>query len=296
MPISQFNMSIVADRILDRREYEISRRRFSGLHILLVLFLIPIITLAFVLAFEFACSKLLNSRFFTLNEIAVYGNRQINTSDIIDATGLRSYLGNNSVYSIMPHIIEKRVKSSFRYLEMVKVERKIERGGVKGLYGLLTITVKEREPMAFVASKRDASSFIVVDAGGFILEELKGDMRFSAPYVNMPIILGVDVANFKSSGIPDSSINIALDVVLNAHTLVPGFLIEISYIDARKPDEVMLYLQNQPLSELTVRMASDRIKDGLKDLVPVIMKLRQEKKEVKYIDARFEGAVYCMGL
>ena len=34
----------------------------------------------------------------------------------------------------------------------------------------------------------------------------------------------------------------------------------------------------------------------MEDIVPVISKLTKERKETKYVDARFAGAVYCMGL
>lgn len=279
---------------LGARDYEIYRRRFSMPYIFAGIILMGAIALGMVFAFEFSYRYIINLSIFTLKETAVFGNSQISASDILDSAKLQGYIGINSVYSVLPHVVEKRIKTNFRYLEDMEIKRSVVRDPVKGIYGLLTIKVKERKPIALVASGRDAKSFIVTDADGIALEELKGSDNLGFPYEKMPVILGVDQAALKS-GVLEESFKLGLNVVVNINT-IPELVGKISYIDAREPDNIILYLESHDVSEINVRLARDRIREGLEDIVPVISKLTKERKETKYVDARFAGAVYCMGL
>jgi len=290
-------MGVVADKLVDGSAYKTSKWKFSSLHFLMFLTLLAVFAFAFILAFEFSYDKIINSRFFTLNEIAVYGNKHVSTSIILDATELRTIMSINSVYSIMPHIIEKRIKSQFSYLENVKVKRIVDRDKIRGIYGLLVITVKEREPVALIPCREDSGSFMVVDNNGILLEELKGDVRFTGPYLNMPVIIGVDEVVLKNRKDEIPEVDTALEVISRARVSIPELFNQISYIDSREPEDIKLYLQNPGLSsrtELKIRLAKDRIKEGLEDVLPVVKKIRLDRKEVEYIDLRFPGAVYCM--
>ncbi len=261
-----------------------------------------------------------------IKEIEVKGNQRISSEDILDASGLRMEVDN--ARSIMPHIVEKRIKTQSRYLEQVSVKRRLAREQRARLCAWVTIEVKEREPLALVKSEIDADSFIVIDDRGFILEKVGPGMKpvGISPRENIPVIVGIDVNMLEDEGQSEAGTSdilkhpapdLALDVLVDARSMIPELFDEISYVDVQNPDNIVLYLQRRvenvehgaesSASEsgssvpfalgsgagTTVRLASDRIKEGLSNILPVIMKRRAENKATEYIDARFPEAVYC---
>lgn len=295
--------------------------RFSGVHVFMSIIFLCIITVAIIYAFEWLFSYILNYRLFALKEVLINGNSQIDSVDILDAANLHMYIGTRSVYSIMSHVIEKRIKARFRCLEQVKVIRKAVREPGKGTYGLLSINIKERQPIAIAASGENARSFMVVDEHGFALEEIEAGLKSSPPYTDMPVIVGVDdmVLRVNPERNPDqkTTLDLALDVLVNARLV--NLYGEIQYINARDPDDIILRLRQRSTSDgastsglthselsaisnyqtgVMVRIASDRIRDGLSDATPVITKCMGASREMEYeyIDARFPGAVYCKGV
>jgi cell division septal protein FtsQ len=280
-------------RRLNRRKY---RRRLSSLHTLVMIIPLAIITLASISAFEWLWGNFLNFPIFTLKGVSTQGNGRISSAEVLGASNL--HVGTDSIYSIMSHIIEKRIKARFRYLEQVEVQRRLVLERSKGIYGWVTIVVKEREPVALVSSGRDVDSFMVIDAHGFILEE-----RSQYPYGDMPVIIGVDGETLKNiaqdeSGATDanvcSTLDLALDVLADARSVIPELFDGISYIDARDPDDIILALDagcwmldtgysiaasgiQHPVSgKAIIRIASGRIEEGLSNALPVIMKRREQ--------------------
>lgn len=272
--------------------------------VLAMLIFLVVATLASISAFERLCGGFLNSRLFTLKEIMVQGNNRISSEDIKRASNLN--IESDSIYSIMPHIAEKRIKSLSRYLKQVHVERKLAFRRDEGIYGWVNITVEEREPAALVSIGRDADSFIVVDAHGFAMEEVVAD-PYTGPQSSfgdrLPVIVGVSVRELKPGAENEIPIlSLALDVLEDARSVMPELLDEISCIDARNQDNIILRLLthsvslaagNHSVSEMDIRIASDRIEEGMRSVLPVIMKRMEEDKETEYFDARFPGAIYC---
>jgi len=289
----------------------VTRRKFSNIRMLAMMILLAVITLASISAFEWARDGFFRrSTIFTLKGVSIQGNHRISSADILDASNLR--VGTDSIYSIMPHIVEKRIKSRLRYLEQVEVQRGFLRS--EGMYGWVTIMVKEREPVAFVGSGKDAGSFAIIDANGFVMEEgirERETLNVKRETLgDMPVIVGVDAGTLKSGAQNrPPALDLALNVLTNARSVIPELLDKISYIDAREPDNIILTLdtgysilassiQHPVSNKVTVRIASDRIKEGLGNILPVIGKrgdrgtLLSRNSHV-FLDARFPGAVYC---
>jgi cell division septal protein FtsQ len=277
----------------NRKKY---KRRLSGFHTLVIMILLAIVTSASISAFEKLQGVLLNSSIFALKGVSIQGNHRISSADILDALDLTS--GTDSIYSIMSHIVEKRIKARFRYLEQVEIERKAN--------GWMTIMIEEKEPVALIADSRDADCFDICDAHGSILEE---EVRPS--HAGMPVIIRPVTGDDASR-----AIILALDVLAHSRSVIPELCSEISCIDTRDPDNIILTLDpgyplvkpgmlnagySEPASSIQhpvsrnviVRIASDRIREGLSDILPIVIRRREESKETKYIDARFPGAVYC---
>lgn len=284
------------------------RHKLSGLHIIMVALLLAIMTFASISMFEWLWGSFLNCSMFTLGGVSIEGNHRVSSSDILDAANL--CIGTDSVYSIMSHVTEKRIEGQFRYLERVKVKRRIARKQGGWIQGWVAIEVEEREPVALI--EEDSDSFMITDNRGFILEE-----GVQAPREGMPVIVGVQGRALSSSGgAMPLALKVALDIIENARSVIPELFHEISYIDVRDQDNIILALdtgseedaaslgasvlspESTPIpnlvsSKTNIRLASDRIREAMMDILPVITKRRAENKRTEYLDARFPGAVYC---
>ena len=277
------------------------RDKISAPPILVIIVSLVIVTFAIVLTYEWLRDSFLGSSLFTLKEVSIQGNNRISSANILNVSNLN--VGDDRLYSVMPHLVEKRIKAMSRYIEQVRVERKFT---IRGNGGILNIIVKEREPVALVGIERNADSFVVVDADGFALEEVRTD-AYTGPKSSygdsLPVIVDADARELKlgmQNRLP--ALNLALDVLENARSVIPELLDEISCIDAGDQDNIVLCLQtnsvslatgSSPVSEMDIRIAKDRIEVGLSNALPVIMKRMVEAKGTEYIDARFPGAIYC---
>jgi hypothetical protein len=284
------------------------RHKLSGIHIIVAAILLAIMTFASISIFEWLWGSFLNCSMFTLGGVSIEGNHRVSSADILDSANLG--IGTDSVYSIMSHITEKRIESQFRYLERVEVKRGIARRQGGWIHGWVTIEVQEREPVALVEEGSD--SFMIIDNRGFILEE-----GIQPPREGMPVIVGVQGRALSTSGgsMP-LALEVALDIIENARSVIPGLFHEISYIDVRDQDDIILALdtgsqedvasldasvlrpestpiQHPVSSKTNIRLASDRIREAMMDILPVIMKRRAENKKTECLDARFPAAVYC---
>lgn len=284
------------------------RHKLSGIHIIMAAILLAIMTFASISIFEWIWGSVLSCSMFTLGGVSIEGNHRVSSADILDSANL--HIGIDGIYSIMPHITEKRIESQFRYLERVKVKRGIARKQGGWIHGWVTIEVQERQPVALV--EEDNDSFMIIDNRGFILEE-----GIRPPREGMPVIVGVQGRALSTSGgsMPPA-LEVALDIIQNARSVIPELFHEISYIDVRDQDNIILVLDTRsqegmvslgasvlrpestpiqhPVSSKTnIRLASDRIREAMVDVLPVIMKRRAENKKTECLDARFPGAVYC---
>lgn len=264
-------------------------KRRLGLSLMLVMItVLAIMTYLNIYAVEWLKNEFLNCSFFELKGISISGNNRISSRDIIKVSGLS--VGNDRVFSFMSHIVEKRIKAQYNYLERVKIERDISNGWVR-------ITVKERKPIAIIPAS--GTGFItVLDVNGFVLEKVSSTVDINSLWKEMPLIVGVDTKAFgknerKIDRLSFSTVYPALNVLKNAKSLVPELFCDISDIDARDPDDIALHLQGG----ITIRLASDRIEEGLKDAGCLLLDTRffKRKSSVKYIDVRFPGAIYCGG-
>jgi len=234
-----------------------------------------------------------------LRGMSIYGNNIVSTSDILNATGLD--IGTDRICSFMSHVVEKRIKSHSRYVGQVEIKRDL-------IHSNLIINVKEREPVAIIAESRDAKLFKVVDANGFIIDELTSKDFALSTYESIPFIFEGNNFGTKRQGEPNEinpsnlsdlsglylaskSACLALNVLSEIRSVVPNIIRKISDIDARDPDDVIIHLN----IGLNLRLASDRIKEGLFDVKFWMTNLKNHNSgtDFNYIDARFPGAVYC---
>ncbi len=244
-------------------------RRLSNFAITMLTILLAIMTFGSIYASDQIYKKVMGSSIFVLKGMSIYGNSIMSASDILKSTGLS--IGMDGVFSLMPHIIESRIKAQSQYVESVAVRRDL-------MNGQLIIKVREREPVAIVAESKNATAFDVVDINGFVMDRLTKDELSSYPHKDIIFI-------FKRNA------ELALDLLSGIRSIIPSIYNEISYIDARDSNDIIILIKNG----LNIRVAGDRIKEGLVDVSNWMInpKIQDMETEFNYIDARFPGAIYC---
>ncbi|MEK7398944.1 MAG: FtsQ-type POTRA domain-containing protein [Candidatus Poribacteria bacterium] len=256
--------------------------------------LLAIMTFGSIYASDQIYKKVIGSSIFVLKEMSIYGNSIISASDIQKSTGLN--IGMDGVLSSMPQIIESRIKAQSLYVESVGVKRDL-------MSGQLIIKVKEREPVAIIAESKNATTFDVVDINGFVIEQLTKDGLLSYSDNGMIFIFGGSAKGFARQNINSvsdkitdlykgsESANLALNVLSGIRSIIPSIYNEISYIDARDSNDIKIFMKNG----LNIRVAGDRIKEGLVDVSNWMTnpKIQDMETDLNYIDARFPGAIYC---
>jgi cell division septal protein FtsQ len=275
-------------------------RKLPNSYVATFMILSAMMTSATIYASEKIFKTFTNSSFFVLKGMSIYGNNKVSTSDIINATGLN--IENDRICSFIPYIIENRIKSYSRYVEQVKIKRNLT-------CGQLEISVKERKPVAVIAESKDARLLRIVDVNGFIIDELTSKDFALSSYKNIPFIFESSFVGKNRQGAPciernpsnlsdpselyvvSDSACLALNVFSEIHSVVPNIISNISDIDARDSDDVIIRMKNG----LSLRLASDRIKEGLIDVKHWMTNTRKQNSatDFNYIDARFPGAVYC---
>lgn len=267
-------------------------RRISNSTIGAFLLILGIATFGSIYTLDKIYRKFTNSSFFVLKGVVVYGNSIINSSDIIKSAGLN--IGSDDITTLMPNVIEARIKSQLRYVKSAKVK--------SDLFGRqLIIEVEERKPIAIVPLSKSELIFGVIDINRFLTEIIANDDLSSPLYKGLICIRtekNIDKRNIDS--IVDSDINscvntrsvkLSLNVISNICAIVPCIYDEIKSIDACNSNDIIIQLRNG----LKIRLAEDRIKEGLTDLSNWAMhpKIKDIKANFNYIDTRFPGAIYC---
>jgi cell division septal protein FtsQ len=269
--------------------FSVKGRRLSNLAIIMLTILLAVMTFGSIYASDQIYKKFMGSSIFVLKEMSIYGNSIISASDIQKSTGLN--IGMDGVFSSMPHIIESRIKGHSLYVESAEVKRDL-------MSAQLIIKVKEREPVAIIAESKNATTFDVVDINGFVIEQLTKDELLSYSVNGIIFIFGGSAKGINSASdkITDlykgsESANLALNVLSGIRSIIPGIYNEISYIDARDSNDIKIFMKNG----LNIRVAGDRIKEGLVDVSNWMTnpKIKDMETELNYIDARFPGAIYC---
>lgn len=299
-----------------KRNRKKGRRTISFPLALAMIIFLAAATFTGILAYEWLKGVCLSRT--RINEVTIKGNRRINSETILEASNLR--LNIDSIYSIMPHILEKRIKSQLRYLKRVSIKHKFAREKRANIFSWITIEVEEKDPVAIVGTKRNAESFMIIDSQGDVLEKIKAGAKseYIFPHENLPVIISDNrELNSEKQDNMYPAVELALDVLMTARSMIPELFKEISCIDANKPDNIVLLLQEKEKArgkgntrksegpdsdnfadagsgyEVTIRLASDQIGEGLSNILPVITRRREENKVTKIIDARFSGVVYC---
>ena len=295
-----------------RTESKEGKRRLSNAQIMMMIFILAVMTVAGIFSCERLKALAMNSRFFTLKSVSVEGNHKVSSADILSAASLD--VGNQSIFSISPEVLALRIKSAFRYVDDVEVHRSLSLHDNVGMHGNLVISIKERQAVALVACEPAGDSCVaLIDKRGNVLEEEK---QFSDKHLPVIVKSGTETNEDGIMDVADApEVGLGLSVLADIESTAPALFDHISRVDARNPDDILLYLgkntesqmdtitstcPNQSVHEtaygdIMLRFTSKQIMEALNRIKSVIMKRETENKRTTYIDARFPGALYCRG-
>lgn len=142
----------------------------------------------------------------------------------------------------------------------------------------LLIVVKEREPLALIASSADS---YLVDAQGFILP-------FKSIYRNLPKIIGVHPKRLQLyTNARSLRLKKALELLkeLKKRRIYPEY--NVSQIDVRRYADIIFYLENR----IEVRMGQSGFERKVALLSRILTQLKASDTVPKYIDMRFDNPV-----
>ena len=142
----------------------------------------------------------------------------------------------------------------------------------------LLIVVKEREPLALVASSPDS---YLVDAQGFILP-------FKSIYRDLPKIIGIRPKQLQLyTNARSLRLKKALELLkeLKKRRIYPEY--NVSQIDVRRYADIIFYLENR----IEVRMGQSGFERKVALLSRILTQLKASDTVPKYIDMRFDSPV-----
>lgn len=142
----------------------------------------------------------------------------------------------------------------------------------------LLIVVKEREPLALVASSPDS---YLVDVQGFILP-------FKSIYRDLPKIIGIHPKQLQLyTNARSLRLEKALELLkeLKKRRIYPEY--NVSQIDVRRYADIIFYLENR----IEVRMGQSGFERKVALLSRILTQLKASDTVPKYIDMRFDNPV-----
>ena len=226
--------------------------------------------------------------FFHVKQISVSGNEHYTQKEVIAALNLSPR--QSDVHTISRTVIEKRLKQKLSYVKQAHISKSI-------LKRSLTLEITEREPFALLKYPENRRiRFVLVDLEGYVLEHIE---LLSGS--NSIVTISTNGQQLPSVGdrVDSGSVQLALNVLKLALSLVPEVVSKLQTIDANQPDKITLQFSNLPI----VWISSDSIKTGIYH-INLFMKnqtLLAEKGQHTsnpldgYLDARFKDAIYWGG-
>ncbi|MBP2635142.1 MAG: ftsQ [Firmicutes bacterium] len=208
----------------------------------------------------------INSPYFVVGSVLVDGNKYITSEEVMRIAGVPEKI---NIFRLKPTEIKERLTSDLRVDEVV-VERKFP--------ATIAIHVKERQPLAFVASQY---GFVEIDREGMVMAALK-----NLKQVKVPVVTGVRLGNVY---VGDQVNNPGLTNVL---TYLSGLdeetLNQLSEVNIKSPDELVSYTTNS----IVIRIGDNqRLKEKAKLTGEILQEISTKKMAVDYIDLNYTSPI-----
>lgn len=204
----------------------------------------------------------MKSSFFAIGSVEVQGNKYISTDEIYRIAGIPEQ---TNIFRLNTNDVKSRLMKDLRVADVDIVRR---------FPGTVILTIKERQPIAYVAS---SYGFFELDQQGVILAAFKNFKQ-----LNVPIVTGIKIEN---GYIGDTVSNPDLDRVLEYLSLLDeNILNQISEINIKSPDQMIAYT----VSSAQIRIGSEeRLAEKAKFTNEILREIDEKKMVIEYIDLNY---------
>lgn len=226
---------------------------------ILALWLAALIVLIAIILF-------INSPYFRVGTVVVEGNKYVTVEEVLRIAGVPEKI---NIFRLKPTEIRERLTSDLR-VDEVQVGRSFP--------ATIIIHVKERQPLAFVASQY---GFVEIDRQGIVMAALK-----NLKQVKVPVITGVRLGNVY---VGDQVNNPGLANVL---TYLSGLdeeaLNQLSEVNIKSPDELVVYTINS----VCIRIGDNqRLEEKAKLTDEILQEIAAKKMTVEYVDLNYTSPI-----
>lgn len=220
------------------------------------------IGLVLVLVILIAALLFIKSSYFVVGEVIVEGNNYVTVEDVYHIAEIPEKL---NIFSLNTADIKKRLLYDLRISE-VEISRKFP--------GTIVIHIKERKPMAYIAS---AYGFLELDQQGVVLAAFK-----NLKHINVPMITGVRMDNEYVS---DKVENPSIKNILNYLSLLDeAVLNQISEVNLSSSEKIIAYT----VTSAHIRLGSgERLPEKAKLTNDILREITDKKMAVEYIDLTY---------
>ena len=208
----------------------------------------------------------INSPYFTVGTVVVEGNKYVTGEEVLRIAGVPEQI---NIFRLKPAEIRERLTSDLR-VDEVQIERSFP--------ATITIHIKERQPLAFVASQY---GFVEIDRQGIVMAALK-----NLKQVKVPVITGVRLGNVY---VGDQVNNPGIANVL---TFLSGLdeeaLNQLSEVNIKSPDELVVYTTNS----VCIRIGDNqRLMEKAKLTDEILQEIAAKKMTVEYVDLNYTSPI-----
>ncbi|MDD4600768.1 MAG: FtsQ-type POTRA domain-containing protein [Negativicutes bacterium] len=205
---------------------------------------------------------MVNSTYFNVGKVTVDGNKYMLTEEIYRIAEIPDPV---NILKLNTGDIQERLKRDLRVAD-VDVTRKFP--------GTIVISIKERQPLAYVAS---GYGFVEIDDKGVILAAYK-----SLKQINVPMITGI---RLESGYIGDHVENQQIKPVLEYLSQLEGpILNQISEVNIQASGTIVCYTVKS--SQLKLGKA-DRMADKARLTNEILRELADNSARIDYIDLNY---------
>jgi len=220
------------------------------------------IGLLLVLVVLIAGLLFIKSSYFTVGSVIVEGNKYVSIEDVYRIADIPETI---NIFSLNTTNIKMRLMHDLRIAE-TDVSRQFP--------GTIVISIKERKPMAYIAS---SYGFLELDKQGMVLAVFKNIKQ-----TNVPMITGIRLENQYVS---DKIENGVIKNIVNYLSLLDEVTLnQLSEINLKSSEQIIAYTVNS----VHIRLGnSDRLSDKAKFTNEILNELGDKKKMVEYIDLNY---------
>ncbi|SMD05881.1 cell division protein FtsQ/DivIB [Sporomusa malonica] len=218
------------------------------------------------LALLIAFFLFIKSPYFTVGTVLVEGNKYITVEEVLRVADIPEKV---NIFRLKTDNIRDRLMNDLRVAE-VKVERNFP--------ATIAIQIKERQPLAFVASQY---GFVEIDRQGVVLAALK-----NLKQVKVPVITGVRLGNVY---VGDQVNNPGLASVLTyLAALDETALNQLSEVNIKSPDELVAYTTES----VYIRVGdSQRLTEKARLTGEILQEILAKKMAVEYVDLNYTSPI-----